>query len=393
MDDPFPGITLPGDRGRWEGAARGLCFELRRRLLASAARMVIEGALPCRIAAFEQEGRLWLRFTLGGPPFAFEIGEWSDLADIDGVDEAGTLAVGNPIGQPEREVLIRSVIGETGPTVGWSALNSVGRELDPAIRSLAGRMVEERDRGLAANGYRPVRLPVASGAMAPQFRFVRRGWPPTEANGFAPADLIADMSDHARLISPVPDGVESVMQVARLLWVHGWEEWQFLTTSAHYATLALETSLRLAFEHAVGNDAVLAGRVGDERTSAIGVRGYEAMRKAVVGWREPTVNRLPFPKSKPELAFFLPRVGVLTLWEARQVQVLLALRDDYSHPEFAEMQFISSARKTIEDAALYINLMWARAGGDEVEVGSLGPHAVGSTRLGTRRASARPQTR
>jgi hypothetical protein len=203
-------------------------------------------------------------------------------------------------------------------------------------------------------------MPLATGEMAPQFDLIRRGNFPTEARRLNPEDLRGDMETCARLILPAPDGVESVMQVARLLWVHGWEEWQFLTTAAHYATLAMETSMRLAFEAALSPNPVLTGERNGERVTAEAPRTYEGIRRETQGWRGACIDGRPIPRSKPNLAFWLADSGILTRWEARSAGRLMSLRDEYSHPDFAAMNFIGAAVDTIRDSTLLINVAWAR---------------------------------
>jgi hypothetical protein len=41
----------------------------------------------------------------------------------------------------------------------------------------------------------------------------------------------------------------------------------------------------------------------------------------------------------------------------------MSLRDEYSHPDFAAMNFIGPARDTIQGSTLLINVAWARIEG------------------------------
>jgi hypothetical protein len=72
------------------------------------------------------------------------------------------------------------------------------------------------------------------------------------------------------------------------------------------------------------------------------------------------VNGRPFPRSKPALTSFLVASGVLTRWEAKRVEHLVWLRDYYSHPDFALMDWIGEARQTIHGCVRHINIMWGR---------------------------------
>ena len=368
-------IALPTDRARWPGAVKHLCYEIRQFLLASiqletdgsgrlearAAKSIVSAALPCPVVAYEVDGRIWLRFVLSGPPFRFEIGDPADLDPVVATADARTVSVGSPGGAEIREAFFRAHVGEPEEDPrGWSSARSIGHELDRQVREETERLVSERETWLGSYGYRAPNMPLATGEMAPQFDLIRRGGFPTEARRLNPEDLRGDMETCARLIRPVPDGVESVMQVSRLLWVHGWEEWQFLTTAAHYATLAMETSMRLAFEAALGPNPVLTGTKDGEPVTAEGIRSYEGIRRQTQGWREARVDGRPLPRSKPGLAFWLADSQVLTRWEARSAGRLLSLRDQFSHPDFAAMDFIGPARDTIQNSALLINVAWAR---------------------------------
>ncbi len=367
-------IALPADRARWPGAVKHLCYAIRRSLLASiqletdgsgrleaeAAKSTVSAALPCPVFAYEMDGRIWLRFVLSGPPFRFEIGDPADLDPEVATADARTTFIGSPGGAEIREAFLRADIGQPEGDLGWSTVQSIGHELGRQVREETERLVGERETWLGSYGYRALNMPLATGEMAPQFDLIRRGSFPSEARRLNPEDLRRDMETCARLILPAPDGVESVMQVARLLWVHGWEEWQFLTTAAHYATLAMETSMRLAFEAALDPNPVLTGTKGGEPVTAEGIRSYEGIRRQTQGWREARIDGRPLPRSKPNLAFWLADSGVLTRWEARSAGRLLSLRDEFSHPDFAAMDFIGSARDTIQNSALLINVAWAR---------------------------------
>jgi hypothetical protein len=351
-----------------------LCYAIRRSLLANirletdgsgsldaqAAKSVASAALPCPVFAYEVDGRIWLRFVLSGPPFRFEIGDPADLDPEVAAADARTTSIGSPGGAEIREAFFRADVDQSEAGPGWSTLQSIGHELGRQVREETERLVSERETWLGSYGYRAQNMPLATGGMAPQFDLVRRGSFPTEARRLNPEDLREDMETCARLILPAPDGVESVMQVARLLWVHGWEEWQFLTTAAHYATLAMETSMRLAFEAALGPSPALTGMRDGGPATAEGIRTYEGMRKETQGWTETRIDGRPLPRSKPALAYWLADNGVLTRWEARAAGDLLSLRDMYSHPDFAAMHFIGGARDTIQNSALLINVAWAR---------------------------------
>jgi hypothetical protein len=105
---------------------------------------------------------------------------------------------------------------------------------------------------------------------------------------------------------------------------------------------------------------VLTGTKDGEPVTAEGIRSYEGIRRQTQGWREARVDGRPLPRSKPDLAFWLADSQVLTRWEARSAGRLLSLRDEFSHPDFAAMDFLGPARDTIQNSALLINVAWAR---------------------------------
>ena len=372
--DRIVGVRLPASRTAWQGAVRHVCYELRGQLLASyqieadgsgsfeavAARSVFERVLPCPVVAFDIGSEVWLRFVLSGPPFRFEFGEPGDLDAVLGELDSAYF-VGSPGGAQIREAFVRVQPGDVGTRAfDWTLVEALRRELDPLVRSEADGLRRHHHEWFGNLGYRALELTAASGVMAPQFAALRRGAFPSEARAISPEDLSEDMARDARALTVVPDGVESILQVARLLWLHGWEEWQFLTTAAHYSTLALETSLRMAFDRSVGDKPMIAGLNNGVLTTVESVSGYEKIRRATGALRNVTVNGGPFPRSKPALASFLVTRGVLNRWEAKRVEHLVWLRDYYSHRDFAPMNWIGEARQTIRDCVWHINTIWGR---------------------------------
>jgi hypothetical protein len=372
--DRIVGVRLPRSRAAWGGATRRTCYELRSQLMASCqieadgsgsfeavtARSVFERVLPCPVVAYDIGSEVWLRFVLSGQPFAFDFGESGDLDEIRS-DLESPYFVGSRRGSQTSETLVRAAFGDVRPrSFDWSLVQASREELGPLVRSEADGLRRRQDDWLDEFGYRALELTAVSGVMAPQFAALRRRDFPAEARAISPDDLREDMARDARTLTVVPDGVESILQVARLLWLHGWEEWQFLTTAAHYSTLALEASLRMAFDRSVGDKPEISGQRDGLPVTGESVVGYENIRRAARELQNVTVNGRPFPRSKPALTSFLVTSGVLTRWEAKRVEHLVWLRDYYSHPDFALVNWIGQARQTIHDCVLHINITWGR---------------------------------
>jgi hypothetical protein len=155
--------------------------------------------------------------------------------------------------------------------------------------------------------------------------------------------------------------------MGRLLYVHGWTEWQFFTAAEHYAVLAIEASLRALYEDWLGEvDVVLEGQQReDSRRVRRRIRPrYEALRAASQDLQGASVNGLPFPRAKEQFSSHALHIGALSQWEKRQCDTLLSIRNMLSHPEFAQIHGIGDVRRTIRDAATLINLMWCRRRGE-----------------------------
>lgn len=178
-----------------------------------------------------------------------------------------------------------------------------------------------------------------------------------------PTDLLRDIKQESCLLTCCPDEVEQVVHRARLLYVHAYSEWEFFTMAVHYVVLALEASLRLIYDKWLGNEEVeLVGEIENELT-IVKIKGP---RENILKWvnRKKAINvfanGLLLPRNKSHLVEHAVKIGVLTMWEKEQCEHLLYLRDVFSHPTGAFIEWIGWATKNISDTSMLINLMWAR---------------------------------
>jgi hypothetical protein len=372
------GSTVVGAR-ELEGRSRGFQFRVRRSLLARspleadgsaslahlARRAVVGSRLPCPVEVVTNGEVSVALFRLSGEPFRFslvtaqtterrELEDFADPAQL-GWSEQPT----NTVAVPTRLLLA------SGPEV-YFALESfehaVGDEVDIELTRLQGLL----NASLRVIGLRSVTVPTAGGEPDPRIRTLRRGPDPTKGRPLLASDLSGDMNGVPTSVV-VPDGIESILQMARLLYVHGWTEWQFFTAAEHYALLAIEASLRALYEDWLGEvDVVLEGQ---QRGDATRVRRpipprYEALRVASQDLRGARVNGLPLPRANAHFLSHAVHSGAMSQWEKRQCDNLLSIRNILSHPEFAQIHGIGDVRRTIRDAATLINLMWCRRRGE-----------------------------
>lgn len=204
-------------------------------------------------------------------------------------------------------------------------------------------------------------LPTATGMPDSRIGLIRRGRL-LRGRPLTASDLTRDMALTPSL-ALVPDGIDSLLRLGRLLYVHGWTEWQFFVAAEHYAVLALDASLRSIYEAWLGPaDVLLAGKRRDNEADVeVQVQPrYEALRHAGRDLIDVRVKGRPMPRAKAQFTAHAVREGLLSQWEKRECDALLSIRDDLSHPEFAQIHGISDARALMATAVLLINLMWAR---------------------------------
>ena len=218
-------------------------------------------------------------------------------------------------GELEPELLVHS-------TLDW-ALN---RRLDQEM----ARRRQLEENAFSAIGWRELRLPTPEGPPDDRIKVVGHSTSADgsiDQHGLTGTDLVDDMRSSARTLVVVPDAVEELIQMTRLLYVRGWHEWEFFTLGSREAYLALEASLRLL-------DA-------EERGKLDNGAGFKTL---------------------------LDRVGsrsgqrpVLSEWERGLADSMRKSRNALTHPALGQtVQWISWAHLSIEGAIRLVNLMWGR---------------------------------
>lgn len=355
------------------GSVHGFLHQVRRSLLAGipterdgsgaiqalARRAVVGSMIPCPAQIAANDRAQVLLFQLSADGFRY-----SD-ADLELADRVLTeFADPNRLGWSEPATgtvaLPARVLDLAGPDV-YLVLKVFENALDPAVRSETLRLERLRQSTFEDLGFRPLILPPATGMPDSRIGLLRRGRL-LRGRPLTADDLTRDMALTPSL-AVVPDGIESLLQLGRLLYVHGWTEWQFFVAAEHYAVLALDASLRSIYEAWLGPADVLL--VGRRRDNEAGVEAqvrprYEALRRASQGLADVRVKGRPLPRAKAHFTAHAVREGLLSEWEKRECDALLSLRDDLSHPEFAQIHGISDARALMTTAVRLINLMWVR---------------------------------
>ncbi|MEK4372489.1 hypothetical protein [Paenibacillus sp. FSL R5-0473] len=176
-------------------------------------------------------------------------------------------------------------------------------------------------------------------------------------------DLVLDMMNYSKLSNVIPSNIDDVMQRARLLYVHGYSEWEFLTMAVHYAVLSLEASLRLLYDTWLGSKLVIIdAKINGAPVSA----RLEPSRDTILKWSNQqkavnvTIKGMILPRSKSNLTNHAVHIGALTQWERERIDYFLQLRDTLSHPTETFIEWINWSRNHINEICLLINFMWSR---------------------------------
>lgn len=374
-DDARPAI----DARELEGRLRGFEFQVRNSLLARspieadgstslahlARRAVVGSRLPCPVEVVTDGEVAVALFRLSGEPFRFafataEQTERPELAEFaDATRLASSEQATNTVALPTRS------LDASGPEA-YFALESfehaVAHEVEVELTRLRGL----QSAALREIGMRAVTIPTARGEPDVRIRILRRGPDPTRGRPLEAADLSNDMNAEPSAVV-VPDGIESILQMARLLYVHGWTEWQFFTAAEHYAVIAVEASLRALYEDWLGEaDVVLEGQQREDHSDVRRLirPQYETIRAASSDLKGASVNGLPFPRANAHFSSHAVRIDAMSLWQKRQCDNLLSIRNILSHPEFAQIHGIGDVRRILGDAVDLINLMWCRRRGE-----------------------------
>lgn len=285
-----------------------------------AQRAALRQALPCLVTTYRGPAGDFARLDLGRP-FAVRRGRLTRAARSFG------------------EEMTSGVVSrlDPGPCL-WLAATPSSMELPLAFHlerpllALARAEEVRRERALQsaldAIGWRPLHLPSPDGAPDPRTAIVGRNdqWN-TGIHRLGPEDLVEDMAG-MRSVAVVPEIVETTLRVARLLYLRGWNHWEFFTAASREAAFALEVSL-----------AHLLHAAGSRQT--------------------PSLNDLL------DRAAGTSSPALLSQWERRQGHHLRSLRNSLVHVHsIRPVQWISEARRTIEMAVRLINLTWARSVAD-----------------------------
>ncbi|WP_145408633.1 hypothetical protein [Paenibacillus xylanexedens] len=227
------------------------------------------------------------------------------------------------------------------------------------------RMLQQiRDKALNDIGYHSIQLNRATGE--PDIRIQATSRLVNNVHkALTSKDLVQDMMHYSKLSNLCPTSINDVMQRARLLYVHGYSEWEFLTMAVHYAVLSLEASLRLLYDTWLGPDQVeVEGKIDEGRASVCAK--LKPSRDTILKWSNQhnvlnvKVKGWPLPRTKPNLTNHAVQIGALTQWERERIDYLMQLRDALSHPTDTFIQWINWSRNHISEICLLINLMWAK---------------------------------
>lgn len=243
-----------------------------------------------------------------------------------------------------------------------------GSMLEQAFESLQRDeregLANVRCQALSAVGFRPIEIRVPTSDQDERINGVSR-YRLTDGHiaGLTAADLGDDIRHVSELLAVCPDGIDKVMQRSRLLYVHGYHEWEFFTISVHYAVLAVEASLRALYDKWLGTEEVEVSAFVEGTTLTTTLAGP---RENILKWVKQRqaisvmAKGVPLPRNKSHLLDHAVRIGVLSSWERERCTHLLWLRDIFSHPTGTFIEWISWARDQISESSLWINLMWAR---------------------------------
>ncbi len=289
-----------------------------------ARRRTFRALLPAEVFHYEVENRGLVRLGWGAPTFSFANASPSDANEeiINDFRDERTLSQDEP--------MCRAV---------WMSLDAAGLPRVP-LSTAIWRAVELRaydelaatqsELGAAFDniGWHDLDLPTPDGSHDPRIGIVVRSGQTTQSvpRRLSAADLVDDMKTAGRTLLVVPDGVASAVGMARLLYVHGWHQWEFLTLAKREAIVALEASLRVLAEDALGRPTLMSFK------SLIDKVGTDNSGRCL-----------------------------LSDWEKSQAHRLREARNDLVHVGRGQhLDWISWASSDIELSIRLINLAWAR---------------------------------
>lgn len=326
---------------------------------------VINCVLPCPVELHQMDSFKLLCFRLGKGSFEFTVQKDKEL--LKSIVNSGANVLWNMTFDPKNQN-VWLVIPKGKPLELNFPYSTMLRALDYMITVEKKRLSEIRQQKLNEIGFRPIKLHTPSGKPDIRIQSVPR-MTDGQFNQLKPQDLVNDMKQYSCLLENCPDGIDEVMQRARLLYVNAYHEWEFFTMSIHYAVLALEASLRAIYDEWLGTENVEVTATIQEKQCKPKITIIEMLsgpRDNIIKWsnRKKTydvkVKGLLLPRNKSHLLDHAVKIDVLSMWEKEQCEHLLWLRDIFSHPTGTFTDWISWATKNIFESCLWINLMWAR---------------------------------
>lgn len=323
---------------QWERAIAELVASIRRGHAAVAKRMREEGAEPWEFVVAETAERLLpcpvivhlgtdvtvVQLRLSEEPWSFTLDASSAGTKLRGPDDEKTIAVSDP------SSLTVTIYADT-PASLLNQAHAIRLHLNSVFEAMAieeeDRLLIAREREYEAIGYRELRVSAASGQPDVRWAHLVKLLPEGPRH-LDQSDLLAYLPT-TRTLAVVPEEIDSLVQSARLLLIHGWEQWEFFSLAEQQSIIALESSGR---------------RLADEWQRDRGViQRFKAIRQS---------NR--------ELVAWLRDAGLLTTWEARRASNLFALRNELVHTPFAQTHLDSWATDLVIRSVRLINLMWMR---------------------------------
>ncbi|NMI05791.1 hypothetical protein HF638_17585 [Paenibacillus sp. SZ31] len=322
---------------------------------------VVQRLFPCPVILIElQNDFSVLEFRLGQGGYSFEkqISNESILQKLQGAGETWHETF------DQHQSIVWIVVSKTE----LFNLRYIYSKLEQAVESYAideMRMLQQiRDEALNDIGYHSVQLNRATGEPDIRIQATSRTYNDYDVpRALTSEDLVQDMMNYSKLSNLCPSNINDVMQRARLLYVHGYSEWEFLTMAVHYAVLSLEASLRLLYDSWLGSDPVVVeGKIDEASVCA----KLEPSRDTILKWSNQQnvlnvkVKGWILPRSKSNLTNHAVHIGALTQWERDRIDYFLWLRDTLSHPTETFTEWINWSRHCIGEVCLYINQMWTR---------------------------------
>ncbi|WP_053958443.1 hypothetical protein [Sulfobacillus thermosulfidooxidans] len=344
-----------------------------------ALRWVVGQHTPARlhIAKFGEKRVLW--FELGQKHSRWEV-EWAPLPEwIDHVlVEGGENFLGTSGPNFAYLVWTFSVYNVhqkfDGALVGW-LVKDVTDLLNHKAKVLVRDWRTEELRQWAEFGWREWSIPSYPSNVSPcsEVRAVGR-FRDGDSMPVTVEDLFDDIQ-HLRLLQFVPQSIWSVFNRAVKLYVYGYLDWEFFAMSQHHAVMALETSLKYLFLESLTSPVTLelTTRTGqrvafqefDQSPTTYNILWNNA-HKLLKKYSHKAenlkifVNGNPFPRSKGHLRDWAYRRELLSESEQDSISHYFRLRDQWSHPEFTQNNWISDVFMRLMESSLLINRMWAR---------------------------------